>query len=312
MIIFGSDAKRPNQLDITAIAAILFNMESGKEIFNIDGTFNNEQKDFNNIRDPRGITYNVVGMKGTICIIQNDLHRSFIHELSQLIDESMDDLDDRYFKEYGYIENYNVKSTDFTLVTDRRSLTNISRRHFSINSSFSVKDKIEWRLHSDVKSLFAYEEDVKLIKRDKWEFENLLIHNTLIIDLNRSILQDNSISIKDTELKINDFSICKNIATHFTVIYSPNHRNIDCSLRKLFIGDPSISDTCSTIPYPIYDESWENITPMRVYNNIVENAYDSIINLLKSKHNYKEQEQEEKKNTEYGFASVPNDTCVIC
>ena len=311
MIIIKIDQERNEETNMT-IATTLFNMELGKKVFNIDGSINNPDEDLY-ILTKDGISYTIHGIVGNIVVIYRGENHRYTEFLISDIEKILHDLDMKYMDEFKEINCYNGKSMDYTLVSEAISDRNKKRRKIVKNKDTPPnKGQFLWRI--DWPEIFMSNSRKYVGNRNLWEYETLLLYNTLVIDTDNVFNTKENITIIDDIPKVKDYNISTRFVSLEEFTYDKKYGRIDSILREM--KDPGYNDQhtmyITPVFVPIYEEKWENIKPIRVYIEREECLIDNIIKLLTSSYDYTLMELEEVKNVESGAPPAPNDICHSC
>lgn len=294
MIIIKTDKNDTNAT--FEIATILFNMELGEKAFNVSGDL--DDRDDYHVLHKDGISYTIRGNEGNIVIMNNEVinNETYIEDL----DKNLQKLDELYIKEHGNIQYYTTKSMDFTLVSEIYNENN-ARRIISSNGINPTKSCFKWKIIDRDIILPAIMD--RKCSRDVWEHTFLTKYNTLIIDDCDIFDTNDKVTFFDDIPSIKHYNMAKRIVDCCPIIFERKTRSIDNTLREL--SGVNIIKTDSSIlqaMFPVYEEHWVNIKPMRISKNSKNSTLEHIYSLL----------LKEEENTENDFQGCPNDICHAC
>ena len=320
MIIIKIDEARGDATNI-AIASMLFNMELGCKAFNTGGEIDDPDEDFHVI-EKDGISYTIQGIIGNIVVLYNGDDRRYIEFLAWDLEKALHTLDDRYINarvEEG-IPHYSGESMDYTLVSGLGYKNNADRRKIVHKADApSNISHFVWRMVADGnKILFKKRNEQRFVNRDVNEYNYLVQHNTLVIDISNVFESKENITFTNGLPSKRDYSMSNKFVSYDVFTYSENG-GIDSVLRSLKNQEnkqenkQEMQDTIiDPLFIPVYEEEWDNINPMRAVCRGTKPAADHIIDLLNSSYNYTLMELEEVKNVESGAPPTPNDVCHSC
>jgi len=183
--------------DIKTISSIMFNIEVGKKVYDINGEFNKPDEDFNTI-SKNGIIYSMTHNNNIILTTDKKKFPK------QLIENSIKKLEEKYLKRFNNkIKNERIIDT---IIFDN-----------NFNNLYT------WEIQDDFYKLF----------NNKNPKELLMFHNMLIIDNNNIFNTTNKVTIID-KLSFGNFKMMKKFINKDPVLFNSYTNSIDLELRKLY------------------------------------------------------------------------------
>lgn len=313
MIIIKTNGDRTDEITM-AISTILFNMELGKKVFNAKAEIDSPDEDYHTISN-RGITYAIQGIIGNICILYRGNDRRYSEFLSWDIERNLRALDTIYIEKFGNIHSYAITSMDYTLVSEKPTDVYRDRRRLvHKHDAPSFRGCFTWRVVMNNQELLQKNHISPSRSRNIWEYDNLVWHNTLVIDVEDIFINIDRPIFTSVEPAISEYNMSKNMVSLYTVPYSRKYGGIDTILRDMNFPHMSYNKEINAdmLCIPIYEEEWKNIAPMRVMYDEPATRPMYIWNLLHSEYNHTLMDLEEVKNVESGAPPRPNDVCHSC
>lgn len=312
MIIIKIDKERTVHCNM-AIAAVMFNMELGKNVFNLDGTLITDGGDYH-VLSKDGITYTIQGITGNVVILANDVDKRYNEFLGWDLEKALHTLDDVYIDVHNDIKIYTSKSLDYTLELKaiKSKQNKKERRKITLKDSLPNGDVFTWKMGvTDI----LFHDVKKAYDRNVWEYQMLQRYNTIIIDTDNVFNTEKNITMLNREPEMSDYTMSSRFISMDPISFSKTS-GILYEIKNAFGIENNVSDFNNIEPVfiPIYEEKWESIRPRRV---VVNNETMDIKITIMSKHfndcyEYMLAELEEVKNVEAGAPPKPNDVCSLC
>lgn len=296
-----------------AIATTMFNIETGKRVFDIRGNIDRPDDDFNTITKG-GITYSIHLMKGSLLFTNiGPVGGIFLSTIIKKIRSIIDRLHLRYNELKGGVRYYTANSIDFvaeSTLVKRVSYRKIGTSGTGTTNTFTWTNRRFNKEDIDIRRCYCN-------NRAEWEYNHIYYHNAIVVDLINIFNTPDHITIIHDKPELSHFVMSSRVVCTGEVYFNNKLGGIYPTLQHLngikYIDKDENHNEVGHIFQPIYEEQWCNINPMRAKRMDVDSNLSVHINkLLEMDYDFNLMELEEIKNVQSGAPPTPNDRCNSC
>lgn len=288
---------------ITAIASIMFNMELGKHIFDLQGNIVDGKSNYH-VLSKNGISYTIRGIAGNLIILPTN------SIILNNIESELHDLDCKYEEKYGSKYQYSQESSDYAVKMIKchgRTL---------LKTRIPMVDVFVWRTLDIPNSIKVLKNTAERLNRNMYEFNNIMNYNTLIIDMANIFKMDDKVVFMDRPLSISDYNMGNIVVCNETICIFEKTGVLYEIYKSFDVADSYHGINFQPIFSPIFEEKWSNIKPRRCARpegfTTRDTLASQIIEILYEPYNYEIAELEEVKNVESGRPCTSSDICHVC